>query len=338
MNDERQKLDFMQAEEKRTPVVSIIMPAYNTAPYIAEAVESVFAQTFKDYELIIINDGSPDTDDLEHAIAPYRDNENLIYFKCEQNVGSSAARNTGLKIARGRYIALLDSDDVWETDYLNAQTAILDADPTIDVVFSNLTYFGNPLRDGKTFMDLHPLEGEITLARLIADECYVLISSMARLESIKRAGMFDDDLRSSEDYDLWLRVLQNGGRITYHHRSLLRYRQRKDSLSADTCGLICNNLKVFDKLRRAGNLNATERAALEKREKYLRAMLAFNEGKRAFFRGDAETAIAKLIKANATLASRKLALAIQLIRLMPQLLLRAYIWRDRYVYRTSTRF
>ena len=97
--------------ESATPRVSVIMPAYNVAAYIGETLESVFAQTYSDYEIIVVNDGSPDTPELERVLAPY--SERIVYVT-QENRGLSGARNTALKVARGEFIALLDSDDVWE--------------------------------------------------------------------------------------------------------------------------------------------------------------------------------------------------------------------------------
>src|ERR1700730_1568273 len=99
-----------------TPTVSVIIPAYNTALYIVETLDSVFAQTFRDFEVILINDGSPDTDKLEQVIEPYR--ERIVYLK-QKNGGPSAARNAGIGWSRGEYIAFLDSDDSWLPQYLS---------------------------------------------------------------------------------------------------------------------------------------------------------------------------------------------------------------------------
>src|SRR5260221_785574 len=92
------------------PTVSVVIPAYNVARYISETLESVFAQTFTDYEVIVVNDGSPDTEDFEQAIAPYLNR--ILYLK-QENLGASVARNTGLQAARGEFIAFLDADDLW---------------------------------------------------------------------------------------------------------------------------------------------------------------------------------------------------------------------------------
>ena len=91
-----------------SPLVSIIIPAYNVAPFIVSALESVFAQTVKDFEVIVVNDGSVDSLELETAIAPFRDR---IQYLVQENRGPSAARNAGIRRARGEFVAFLDADD-----------------------------------------------------------------------------------------------------------------------------------------------------------------------------------------------------------------------------------
>src|ERR1700730_2251989 len=104
--------------ESAAPLISVIIPAYNVASYIDETLGGVFAQTFTDFEVIIVNDGSPDTEEFERAIQPYR--ESICYLK-QENRGASGARNTGLRAARGELIAFLDADDLWSPNYLAEQ-------------------------------------------------------------------------------------------------------------------------------------------------------------------------------------------------------------------------
>src|ERR1700751_944670 len=108
---------------RKAPSVSVIIPSYNTAAYIAEALDSVFAQTFTDFEVIVVNDGSPDADELEAALAPFAARTQFI---SEGNRGASAARNAGIGVARGNYIALLDADDRWAPDFLERQVGYLE--------------------------------------------------------------------------------------------------------------------------------------------------------------------------------------------------------------------
>src|SRR5437667_3873819 len=106
-----------------SPLISVIIPAFNSARYIPEALESVFAQGRADVEPIVINDGSPDSVELEAALTPFM--SRILYLE-QANRGVSSARNSGISAARGHYIALLDADDIWEPDYLAVQISELE--------------------------------------------------------------------------------------------------------------------------------------------------------------------------------------------------------------------
>ncbi|HET7220183.1 MAG TPA: glycosyltransferase family A protein [Vicinamibacterales bacterium] len=315
------------------PNVSVIVPAYNTAPFIAETLQSVFAQTYTDYEVIVINDGSPDTPALEVALAPFR---HRIHYIVQENRGLSAARNAGIAIAKGQYVALLDSDDVWEPDYLAHQLKVLRQED-FAVVYPNATNFGDPMRAGRKFMDAHPSSGPVTIESLVTQQCNVMVSVLARRDVLVAAGLFDESLRSSEDFDMWLRVVAGGWTIGYHRRSLVGSRLRRGSLSANGISMCQHIVRVLDKAARELPLTPAQRSLVAERRAYFTAMLRMNEGKRAFFAGDHKEALQALSDANAYLRRRKISLAIVLLRLMPGLLLRAYDMRDRVVFKTSTR-
>lgn len=314
------------------PLVSVIMPAYNTAAYIGEALESVFAQTFHRYEVIVVNDGSPDTPALERALLPYR---HRIVYVAQPNRGPSSARNAGIRAARGRLIALLDSDDVWDPEYLAVHVRALEADPMIDVIYSNALYFGDSPAAGRTFMEFCPSDGEVTFERLITQQCNVFISATARREAIIRAGMFDESQPGSEDFDLWLRVVKQGGRIAYHRRVLVGSRRRQGSLSADMGRYV---LRAMDKAERTLNLTAEEREAIRRTRPVFRANLRFHEGKQAFLRGDTAAAVEALEDANGTIRSRRIELLLVLMRVVPRLLLWAYRIRLYLLQRARARF
>jgi glycosyltransferase involved in cell wall biosynthesis len=318
-----------------SPKVSIIIPSYNTAHFIGETLDSICAQTFNDYEVIVINDGSPDTEQLERVLRPYQD---LIIYRVKPNGGLSSARNAGIELARGQYIALLDSDDVWEPDYLAVQVAALDADPSVEVSYANAMIFGDSLDAGKDYMSIFPSKGEVTFQSLVQMECNVLVSALIRRKALDRVGLFDESLRTNEDFDMWLRIVQSGGRFIYHRRPLWRYRKRGGALSADPVVMWAGALRVLEKARRELDLSAADRAVVDRRCQYARAMMQFCDGKRAFFAGDFAAASAALAEANTLLQSRKLALAMRGMRLAPRLLLKAYQVRDRFVYGMNTRF
>lgn len=309
-----------------SPAVSVIMPAYCVAQYIGQAVASVFAQTFTDYEVIIINDGSPDTDELERVLEPYR--ERIVYLK-QQNTGVSAARNSAIKVARGRYLALLDPDDFWEPGYLAVGVDKLNSDPTIDVFYPNAFVVGDALNAGKTYMDLSPSKGEVTFQSLITERCQVPIFVTARTEVVKRAGMFDDSLRISGDFDLWLRIVKLGGRIAYTRQVLVHRRRRPEGLSSDEIALCKDILLIFDKAGRIFDLNPAERKVLETEQTRRRALLELCQGKQAFLDGNVRMALHYLTLANASLRRPKLEAIIFALRAAPRFLVRVHETRER---------
>ncbi|MGH9901549.1 MAG: glycosyltransferase family 2 protein [Pyrinomonadaceae bacterium] len=318
-----------------TPTVSVIIPCYKVAEYVGDALDSVFAQTFEDYEVIVINDGSPDTETFERVLEPYR--ERIVYLK-QENRGLSGARNTGIQASRGPFIALLDADDMWEPEYLSVHIAMMKSDATIDVLYPNSTLFGDRAVEGQDFMSQFPSSGEVTFEKLVTQQCNVMVSATIRREALIKAGMFDEALRSSEDFDLWLRILKQGGRIAYHRRPLARIRRRPGSLTSDPVWMCQHILRVFEKAERTMNLTPDESKAVGRQRERFRATQRLYEGKRAFFQGDVETAISSLKEANSFFRSGKLALVLLLLRLAPQMLLRVYDARDRFVARTSTKF
>jgi GT2 family glycosyltransferase len=321
--------------EGRAPAVSVVVPAYNVSQYVAEALDSVRAQTFKDYEIIVVNDGSPDTENLERVLEPYL--PEIVYLR-QENRGLSGARNSGIRAARAPFIALLDGDDLWEPQFLEAMLAELQRDPTLDVLYSDALYFGDTPEAGRTYMELHPSSGEVTVEAILTQRCNVISCIVARREIMLRAGLFDESLRSSEDFDMWLRILKAGGRINYLRQPLMRYRRHRASLSSDPVWMCRHILQVLDKAERKLDLTDAERDALQQQQRRYGAELNFNEGKRAFFSGDTKAAIESLTKANALSPNRKTALAVRLLRLAPRALLRAYHLRDRFYFRADTKF
>lgn len=322
-------------EQTAKPLVSVIVPAYDVAEYIGEALDSVLAQTFTNYEIIVINDGSPDTEALEKALAPYQ--SRIVYLK-QENRGVSAARNRGISTARGPLIAFLDGDDTWLPEYLQIQVARIQADPTIDVLYPNVMMFGDSSEAGEEFMAICPSNGEVTFERLLLQECNVSNCSIARRETIMRAGLFDESLRSVEDFDLWLRVIKQGGRIVYHRDVLARYRRRHGSLTADPVWLSEHILVVLKKVQQTMDLTPSEKATLEAQLQHFHAMLRLQEGKRAFFSGDTKGAINGLTEANQFFRNRKVSFTLMMLRVAPKLLLRAYDLRDRLYFRMITKY
>ena len=322
-------------DETATPLVSVIVPAYNITKYIGDALDSIFAQTFTDYEVIVINDGSPDSEALERVLVPYL--PRIVYLR-QQNRGVSAARNTGILAARGELLAFLDGDDTWLPNYLQVQVSRIQADPTIDVLYPNVMIFGDSSKAGEEFMTVFPSEGEVTFESLILQTCNVSNCSIARRQTLLRAGLFDESLPSVEDFDLWLRIIKLGGRITYHRDVLACYRRRSGSLTADLIRLCEHILRVFAEVQQTIQLTPSERAIVNAQQEHYHAILKLHEGKRAFFSGDNAGAISALTEANRFLRNRKTVLTLIMLRIAPRLLLLAYDLRDRVYFKMVTKY
>jgi len=244
------------------PAVSIIVPAHQVTAYIGQALDSILAQTFTDYEIIVVNDGCPDTAALETTLQGYAAR---IRYQRQENGGVGAARRTAVLAARAPLIAQLDPDDWWEPTYLEAQLARMSAEPDLDMLYPNGYYFGDASLESKLLMEYSPSRGEVTFCRLMSGHVNILYSALIRKEAILRAGNFDPDFRTSEDFDLWLRILKSGGRIAYHRIPLVHYRKRAGSLTSSalrTCEWI---VRVLDKIERSLALSDEEAKSLKAR-------------------------------------------------------------------------
>jgi glycosyltransferase involved in cell wall biosynthesis len=300
-----------------SPKVSVVIPCYNVTRYIGETLDSLRAQTFRDFETILVNDGCPDTENLERVLEGYRDE--IVYLKSGKWASISGSRNAGINKSSATYIALLDGDDAWEPDYLKIQVDILDADPDISLVYPNARYFGGGAWDGRLFMDMIPSTGEVTMERLITRECAVFIGVTARREALVRAGLFDPLVPGGEDLDLWMRVVRSGGKITYHRQPLVKYRLRPNSMSDDKFDLLKNGLTVYQKHLNTPGITDQERQYLERAIQKQHATINVLLGKKALYAGNYSEALDRLDQANKQFRSRNLRLLVLGLRMMPQL-------------------
>lgn len=308
-------------DDRGGPDVSIIIPVYQCARYLKSALDSIYAQTFTNYEVIVVNDGSDDADEIERCLASRPDR--VIYLK-QKNRGPSAARNAGLLVASGRFVAFLDADDYWEPNHLAEQIAFINRDPGIDLAYADaLLVNGSHLAD-RTFMEESPSSGEVTVEGLLDERCTVLLSSVvARRQWVMAVGMFDESLRYAEDYDLWLRMAKHGARLAYQRKVLLHKRRHSESLTADSKKLFENALHVLDKVSRS-DLTDSERAALTRHKKKLMAYLKLESGKRNLARGQFTAAVEAFKEANEFYRSWKLRWVLFWLRFSPHLLCRIY--------------
>jgi cellulose synthase/poly-beta-1,6-N-acetylglucosamine synthase-like glycosyltransferase len=314
--------------EQASPLVSVIIPAFNAAGYIGGALESVFAQTFTDYEVILANDGSQDTERLELAIRPYI---SRITYLTQENRGPSTARNLGIRHARGEWLAFLDSDDAWLPHYLAEQLKFLHSDPSLDMVYCDATLEGDTDAAGKTFMQLCPSAGPVTFDSVLVERTQVLTSgTVIRKRSVTAAGLFDEEIRCSEDHDLWLRVIHTGGKVAYQRQALLRRTVRPESQGSIPGGLFAGEIQSLKKLDLALDLNPGTRALLAQRLRKIQAELAFIEGKAFLLAGEPDKAYVSLRLAHDFAPTSKLRAVLLGLRIAPRLtLLGARFWRRR---------
>ncbi len=315
-------------EASRLPEVSVIIPAYNVASFIGETLDSVFAQTFVDYEVIVINDGSPDTDEFERAIAPYR--ERIRYIR-QENGGASSARNAGLRVAAGEFIAFLDADDVWSPDYLAAQLQFMHNEGC-DLVCADAMITGDSHDAGQTYMTTlmasAPAKGEVTFLELVSAEKSLITSGVvARRDQILDVGLFDLTLRNAQDFDLWLRLARHGARLAYQRRVLLEYRTRQGSLTGDAINSHLREFRVFDRIEQSYPLSPAERVEVSSVIRKRRALLEYELGKLYLLPGEFDRARESFSRANNLERNWKPRVALWLTRLAPRLLQTVYLHR-----------
>jgi glycosyltransferase involved in cell wall biosynthesis len=206
------------------PQVSVVISTYNSAQFLPATVESVLAQTFKDYELIIVDDGS--TDNTQEVLAPYRGRLNYIY---QENKKYSRARNTGIRAASSQYIAFLDSDDVWYPEKLEEQVAILEQHPEVTLAHCQAAYIdaeGSPRRfQGKQVKGSHGDKTAITdvTRDLFFGTLVTTSTAVLRHSTLDQVGLFDDTHIHGEDWELWVRMASQGP-FAYIPKPLVKYR------------------------------------------------------------------------------------------------------------------
>lgn len=306
------------ASQARSPSVSIIVPAYNCAPYIGETLESVFRQTYRDFEVIVVNDGSPDTEVLETVLRPYIDQ--IVYLR-QENRGPAAARNFGIRQARGEYIAFLDGDDYWLPEYLASQMGMFDGTPAPDMVSADTELFGDSPDAGKSFWELYPPRGPATLVNLMTRDCAIVTScTVARRSVLLSVGLFDEDIRASEDLDLWLRAVHSGARLVLQPKVLGRRRLHGDALTANGLRIQAEAVRVLNKLERTLRLTPEVLYALQQRRAHTQACLDLEQGKRFLDAGEIDRAKGSLLQASTYFRTLKLRLVLCGLEVAPRLI------------------
>jgi glycosyltransferase involved in cell wall biosynthesis len=269
------------------PIVSILTPAYNSAAFIAETVESVLQQTWPDFELLIVDDGSTDgTLDVARTAAR---GDSRVKSLSSRHGGPAVARNVGLEHANGRFLALLDSDDVWEPQYLASQLSLLYRHPEIAIVSANVVSRGGPF-DGTPFWPITSGTHELRTHEPIAHEDAVTVFAVFCREVVERIGGFDPAYTGNEDYDFWLRAMDAGFRVLQNRALLGRYRRRPGSISSDEVRMLNGIIAVLESAGRMRGLLEADRPLIDHRLRWFREELVKAEVRASLEKRDGVTA------------------------------------------------
>ena len=236
--------------------VTVIIPTFNRAIPVCRAVSSVLDQTFTDFEVIVIDDAS--TDDTIERLNDFGDRIQVI--RHAENKGVSAARNSGIRKAEGRYIALLDSDDYWIPEKLQVQIDFFKKQPDALICQARELWVKNGKRVNPAKKHLKP-SGDIFIPSLKL--CLVSPSAvMFKKSLLDEVGMFDEDLPVCEDYDLWLRIAYKYPVYLIEQDLLVKEGGAPDQLSSSMPGMDRFRIKAMIKIYNKGVLNEIQAKAL----------------------------------------------------------------------------
>ncbi|WP_375512534.1 glycosyltransferase family 2 protein [uncultured Nostoc sp.] len=224
------------------PNVSVIIPTFQRADLVSETIESVLAQTYTDYEIIVVNDGS--TDNTREVLAKFKDKITVID---QENKGLATARNTGIMASQGQYIAFVDDDDLWIPNKLEKQIPCFESNPNIGLVYSNIVFFDdNCVFTSKIWpKGSHP-PGVLKSWMLFMVDYIPVPTVVVRRECLDKVGLFDQTLTSCEDYDLWLRIIEKFS-VHFLNKTVAFYRQSVNSMSTNKERMLVNEIRVKEK-------------------------------------------------------------------------------------------
>jgi GT2 family glycosyltransferase len=262
------------------PTFSVIVAAYQVAPTVRNALESVFAQTLPPREVIVCDDGS--TDDLEGALAPFRDR---IVFLRKEHGGEASAKNAAAAAAQGDFVVVLDADDVFLPERLQALADAAAARPDLDLITTDayLELDGQILRrcyDGNWRFEVDEQRSELLRRNFV----FGLVA--VRRELLLRHGGFDEKILWTTDWDCWIRLVLDGAQIGCVDEPLALYRLREDSLSARREEITRGKMTTLAKTRRDPRLTEDERAVVDASVAGYAREVALLAARRALLSGD----------------------------------------------------
>ncbi len=224
-----------------TPAVSVIIPAYNAGSQLRDAIESASRQTYGDREVIVVDDGS--TDQTESLVSFYGDR--IRYYK-QANRGVAAARNLGIAKAKGKYIAFLDADDLWLPTKLAEQVPLLEADPSLGLVYTDWAIVSDQGEITRSFLRDRPAASGDAFEAIVRCGFILTSGTVVRRACLDAVGSFDESRVVAEDYDLWLRVCYRW-KIALVDKPLVVKRSRHTGLSSNSRRTAIEKVALFEK-------------------------------------------------------------------------------------------
>jgi len=302
--------------------VSVIIPAYGVSRYIGDAVRSVLEQTYTDYEVIVIDQDRSAA--MTAALAPF--SGRIVHLRKEPT-NVSAARNYGIRHARGRYIALLDGDDCWYPNFLERLVPMLESPTEPDVVYPNMVFFGRRSMEGELLQDLYPSKLPVDFLAILSRESLVSNTAVMHAKILQKVDGYDESLSTCEDFDLWLRIAAAGGRFEFTNEPLARYRQRPDSLSGNSIQMHSASITVCAKYRK--HPDPAVRQTAEAQMKAIAAGMELETAKALVLARSYSNARALLRSANRYYGRVKLHAAYSLLLVAPSLVRRTIVHSNR---------
>jgi glycosyltransferase involved in cell wall biosynthesis len=229
------------------PTVSVIIPTYNRAEFISQTLDSALAQTFTDYEIIVVDDGS--TDNTMQALAGYGDRIRVISLKT--NTGPSITRNIALEMAQGEFIAFLDSDDLWYPNALSTLVSYLRENLEIDLVcgaWDVIDESGRTIWPANKPSHLHAIIQTDFLRAMATGNLFLVHALLIRRKCFECCGNFDTTLKAVVDWDLWIRMAMHGHKIDMIDILVARYRRHSGCITRDPQRMELASEQVLNKL------------------------------------------------------------------------------------------
>ena len=233
----------------RNPLISICIPAYNVARFIGETLESIKNQSYLNWELIVVDDGSDDG--TKNIVETFSKNVNqqVRYFKNEINKGPSATRNTAVSFAKGTWYAFLDGDDVWHEDHLKHLIKTALDNPECDVIYSDLIYFFDDVN--QPLFDIVKIVSDENLKNfplsLYQQDFFIQPSTMMVSRKLySKVGGFDEKYIFAEDFKFNLKCVEEGFKFAYTDQSTCRHRKHPDGFSTNYFKMTHNHAIIFE--------------------------------------------------------------------------------------------